>query len=410
MSQRRAKSLGAASTPASSDEDSLDDVPLAQLKLVASAQLRLDADSDRSEHSECSEADEEERATAKRAAAKRRRKARKANVSDIRGRKIRGLLTSLGTLMFLGDNNLCALDDMHASLIVKPGNMRKHCIERWHHGFGTGPSYAKCAQVFDRVGAEHLDPVIAYNDEREKLPVSHANLRATWLGATRPRAPSLSLSASSQAASQNASEDEAEVRATSSRVQEGTCESCNCCYIIYFYMYFSMCMCVCDLGGLFAAASAAAGPSSAAPAKKVVKPRRRPPRKSPKKRRQMKARASEQKTQAMSDLHAQSQNSDASEAQALDDVPPEDALATEEREAMQMAVVDGVTTPEERLEDELVRLKATFEKLEEVCDGDFTFIGDNIDFLVKIIGSTKSKRNKMYHWFHIIGPRTLFVL
>lgn len=164
-------------------------------------------------------------------------------------------------------------------------------------------------------------------------------------------------------------------------------------------------MCVCDLGGLFAVASAAAGPSSAA---KVVKPRRQP-RKSPKKRRQMKA-AGAQKTQAMSDLDAQSQDSDASERQALDDVPPEDAQATEEREAMQMAAVDGVTTPEEQLDDELAKLRATFEKLEEVCDGDFTFIGDNIDFLVKIIGSTKSKRNKMYHWFHIIGPRSLFVL
>ena len=46
------------------------------------------------------------------------------------------------------------------------------------------------------------------------------------------------------------------------------------------------------------------------------------------------------------------------------------------------------------------------DQLEEACGADYTFIGDNIDFLVKIVGSTKSKRNKLYHWFHLIGITT----
>ena len=55
------------------------------------------------------------------------------------------------------------------------------------------------------------------------------------------------------------------------------------------------------------------------------------------------------------------------------------------------------------LEEALKRLTDTMDRLEEACGGDYTFIGDNIDFLVKVVGSSKAKRNKLYHWFHLIG-------
>ena len=63
--------------------------------------------------------------------------------------------------------------------------------------------------------------------------------------------------------------------------------------------------------------------------------------------------------------------------------------------------------PESEEDKALKRLIETMDRLEEACGGDYTFIGDNIDFLVKVVGSSKAKRNKLYHWFHLIG--SLFV-
>ena len=48
-------------------------------------------------------------------------------------------------------------------------------------------------------------------------------------------------------------------------------------------------------------------------------------------------------------------------------------------------------------------LERTIEQLDTACDNDYTIIGDNIDLLVKVIGTSKNKRNKFYHWFHLIG-------
>lgn len=60
-----------------------------------------------------------------------------------------------------------------------------------------------------------------------------------------------------------------------------------------------------------------------------------------------------------------------------------------------------------QVDEALKRLVDTMDQLEEACGADYTFIGDNIDFLVKIVGSTKAKRNKLYHWFHLIGMSCL---
>ena len=48
-------------------------------------------------------------------------------------------------------------------------------------------------------------------------------------------------------------------------------------------------------------------------------------------------------------------------------------------------------------------LETSMDQLDACCDGDYTIIGDNIDLLVKTIGTSKSKKNKFYHWFHLIG-------
>ena len=50
-----------------------------------------------------------------------------------------------------------------------------------------------------------------------------------------------------------------------------------------------------------------------------------------------------------------------------------------------------------------VELDETLEKLNDCCEGDFTIIGDNLDLLVHTVGTTESKRNRFYHWFHIMG-------
>ena len=74
------------------------------------------------------------------------------------------------------------------------------------------------------------------------------------------------------------------------------------------------------------------------------------------------------------------------------------------RESQQLRDSDSKPEADEPLlEEALKRLTDTMDQLEEACGGDYTFIGDNIDFLVKVVGSTKAKRNKLYHWFHLIG-------
>ena len=176
------------------------------LQLQASALLPLDAITDVSDSSDAAVVENEavaakatERAAdtaaaRKLVAAQKRRQARKPSVADGRGKRIRGLLTSLGTLMKIGNGRLCAVDNLFAAVVAKPGGLSKQGIMRWSRGLGTGPSFAKVSSVFAAVGAEHLDPVIAYNDEREKFPVTHANQRAKWLGATRRRSDSPAVS------------------------------------------------------------------------------------------------------------------------------------------------------------------------------------------------------------------------
>ena len=187
-----------------------DDMTL--LELQSSAMLRLDNMTDISDSSDAAAADlvappaataevkgvadaaAARKLAATLVAARKRRQAREPSVADGRAKRIRGMLTSLCTLMKFGNRDLCAADNLYASLIAKPGGLSKQGIMRWSRGLGTGPSFAKVSSVFAAVGAEHLDPVIAYNDEREKFPVTHANQRAKWLGATRRRSDSPAVS------------------------------------------------------------------------------------------------------------------------------------------------------------------------------------------------------------------------
>jgi hypothetical protein len=84
---------------------------------------------------------------------------------------------------------------------------------------------------------------------------------------------------------------------------------------------------------------------------------------------------------------------------------------TEAAEAKAMVDADNKESDDEahesKLQDSFGRMEAALIELEEECGEDFTFIGDNIDFLVKVVGSTKSRRNKLYHWFHLIGIHVL---
>jgi hypothetical protein len=92
------------------------------------------------------------------------------------------------------------------------------------------------------------------------------------------------------------------------------------------------------------------------------------------------------------------------EAKAIRSGRPAHAAEAEEK-----AMVDDESRlgPDDPLEPELLdamgRMEAAMIELETKCGDDFTFIGDNIDFLVKMVGSSKSRRNKLYHWFHLIG-------
>lgn len=171
------------------------------LQLRASATLALDAETDVSDSGDEDGVDEavDKKAAAgsvvaaaaarKLVAAKRSRKARKPGVADVRGRHIRGCLTSLGTLMNIGNGALCAVENLYAALVIKPGGLLKHCVHRWH-AMGIGPPYTKTSKVFLEVGDEHLDPIITYNNAREHFPVSHANQRPTWSKAGRRRSVS----------------------------------------------------------------------------------------------------------------------------------------------------------------------------------------------------------------------------
>ena len=103
------------------------------------------------------------------------------------------MLSSLGTLMSLGNEELAAISRLQASVIAKPGGLKKHNINRWYTGLGTGPSYQLCQTVMRDVEEYGTHGIIAYNQARKQLPVSHANLDAKWLvnppkAAVRPTA------------------------------------------------------------------------------------------------------------------------------------------------------------------------------------------------------------------------------
>ncbi len=189
--------MGAAASAA--DSDSSPDETLLQLK---TKRAQLDASTDVSD-SASSDAAPNSLTAAERAT--QRRKTRKPGVTDGRGRRVRGLLSTLGQVMATGNNELGAIKLLQASVVAKPGGLSKQCIKRWHAAF-AGPSSALVDSVFHRVGHEHLDPIIAYNDAREQLPVSHANRTAPWLHAKRkptgtPSAPSRSYVATGWGAS-----------------------------------------------------------------------------------------------------------------------------------------------------------------------------------------------------------------
>ena len=231
-----------------------DDMTL--LELQSSAMLRLDNMTDISDSSDAAAADlvappaataevkgvadaaAARKLAATLVAARKRRQARKPSVADGRAKRIRGMLTSLCTLMKFGNRDLCAADNLYASLIAKPGGLSKHAVLRWSRGLGTGPSNAKVAAVFAAVGDEHLDPIIGYNDARAAFPVTHANQRARWMGATRRRSASPVLSP-------GASDEEDAPLAVSRPTQTGIYSSPR-----WYLSYITACplctMCVCS--------------------------------------------------------------------------------------------------------------------------------------------------------------------
>ena len=75
--------------------------------------------------------------------------------------------------------------------------------------------------------------------------------------------------------------------------------------------------------------------------------------------------------------------------------------AREPFEQMMADSLDQLMVESSGHEDKLVKV------IEESCGQDYILIGDNLDFLVKKTISSKKDRNKMIHWFHLIG---LFVL
>ena len=99
------------------------------------------------------------------------------------------------------------------------------------------------------------------------------------------------------------------------------------------------------------------------------------------------------------------------EADAIRDRRP---LGDVDEEAESKAMVDDENKDDSgeehdaKLQDTLGRMEAALIELEEKCGDDYTFIGDNMDFLVKVVGSKKSRRNRLYHWFHLIGIPVLF--
>ena len=137
--------------PREDGDSSSDEVTLLQLQ--ASALLPLDALTDVSDSSDTVVAENEavvakatarttDTATARKLVAQKRRQARKPSVADGRGKRIRGLLTSLGTLMKIGNSRLCVMDNLFAAVMAKPGGLSKQGIMRWSRGLGTGPSFA----------------------------------------------------------------------------------------------------------------------------------------------------------------------------------------------------------------------------------------------------------------------------
>ena len=61
------------------------------------------------------------------------------------------------------------------------------------------------------------------------------------------------------------------------------------------------------------------------------------------------------------------------------------------------AAVDVLMAVSEGHVDALVKV------IEESCGQDYILIGDNLDFLLKKTLSSKTNKNKMMHWFHLIG-------
>ena len=169
-----------APTASDADADSSPDPDETLLELKAS-RAQLDESTEVSDTS-TSEAEPNSLPTVE--SATRQRKTR--GVTDGRGRRIRGLLATLGQIMATGNSELGAIKLLQATVVAKPGGLSKQCVKRWHAAF-AGPSSAVVDSVFQKVGHEHLDPIISYNDRREQFPVTHANQKAKWLGAKRPR-------------------------------------------------------------------------------------------------------------------------------------------------------------------------------------------------------------------------------
>ena len=73
-----------------------------------------------------------------------------------------------------------------------------------------------------------------------------------------------------------------------------------------------------------------------------------------------------------------------------------------------LCILEAMRIDEEHSESKQ-KLSEIYTELDQVCGGDYTIIGDNLDLLVKIVGTNLKKKNKFYHWFHLIGKIDLIM-
>ena len=110
---------------------------------------------------------------------KKKRKRSKL-MPGILARQRRGLTTLLANVQFAGNNRLRKVQMLKAILIAKDGHLSKQGVQRWFHGFGTGPSYAHTKLVYPLLAEHGAAELVRDLEGRAAAGVTHANLPAPW--------------------------------------------------------------------------------------------------------------------------------------------------------------------------------------------------------------------------------------